>query len=513
MRNQNELCDCGATALEPFLSRRRWILFPICCLTFVWFAFFSVDIHHDGVMLLPAMDVADGAVVFRDTFSQYGILTPVLQGLVVKLFGAELLLLRLLTVACYGWCAILLDKLYCRFLSQAFRWVLFGLFLGLAPFYLWEMHSWPSVYALGCMLLGAELMLRYLESGRLRPLFFCGLAAAAAFGFRQPCGLVMMLAGIFALALEAWCRRFVPREWFRRYGWFLGGCGALLAVFTIYLTVYGAWTDYLQQTWGFAARFMRERSEEGNPLVVLSCLFPFRSVFVLLPLVSLGMLGWMLWRLCRTRDDVRALLLASVLIAGLASWHQYAPVPCIRHLYWGGIPMLGAFVILLEQIWQRPWRKAMRIGLLVLLLAWPASSIGVRMLGAIDRFATLPQRRTVTFPHVRWIWMEEEEAAYYENIARSIQRIPAQYDDRLFLNLTPHAIFGCFFSDRPGFRPMYVNWQNNVDPDYARKAMQAVEEFRPLVLSISPSPFPGYRPVGGFPEAGPYYYLSIPPEE
>ncbi|MPN09178.1 hypothetical protein SDC9_156466 [bioreactor metagenome] len=284
-------------------------------------------------------------------------------------------------------------------------------------------------------------------------------------------------------------------------------------MFAVYLTLYGAWADYIRQAWIFPASFAGERGERGNLAILFGCLFPFRSVFLLFPLATLGLLGWVGLRLFRRRDDREALLLAAVLIAGLASWHQYFPVPCIRHFYWAGIPMFGAFLLVLQLLWRSRWRKAVRIPLFVLLLAWPAWAAGERAAGAAERIASIPQRRCSSLPGVRGILMEGElEAAYFSAVERAIRRIPREYAGRMFLNLTPHALFCCFFADRPGFRPMYVNWKNGVYPDYAEKASEAVREFRPLIMSVAPEPFRGYCPVGGFPESEPYYYLSIPPE-
>jgi len=45
-------------------------------LVFTPFAVRIVDPTHDGFMLKTALDVMDGRRLFRDTFSQYGALTP-----------------------------------------------------------------------------------------------------------------------------------------------------------------------------------------------------------------------------------------------------------------------------------------------------------------------------------------------------------------------------------------------------------------------------------------------------
>jgi len=47
---------------------REAIIFIGTFIFFTLFARLGIDPHHDGVMLIPAMRVADGAVVFRDVF-------------------------------------------------------------------------------------------------------------------------------------------------------------------------------------------------------------------------------------------------------------------------------------------------------------------------------------------------------------------------------------------------------------------------------------------------------------
>lgn len=61
--------------------------------------------------------------------------------------------------------------------SPPFRWLTRALFWGMALFYLVPMHPSSSVYAHYFMLLGGTVMIRSLDSGRLRLLFGSGIAA------------------------------------------------------------------------------------------------------------------------------------------------------------------------------------------------------------------------------------------------------------------------------------------------------------------------------------------------
>lgn len=55
------------------------------------------DPHHDGVMFAAAVGVAEGKIPNRDVFAQYGPLPPILQAQVLKVFGFNLLNLRIAT--------------------------------------------------------------------------------------------------------------------------------------------------------------------------------------------------------------------------------------------------------------------------------------------------------------------------------------------------------------------------------------------------------------------------------
>ena len=73
--------------------KRKWLIgSAIFLFTVLWFgifAFLRIDLHHDAVMLKPALDVAGGKLLFRDTFCQYGALAVFLQAAAVRLFGGR----------------------------------------------------------------------------------------------------------------------------------------------------------------------------------------------------------------------------------------------------------------------------------------------------------------------------------------------------------------------------------------------------------------------------------------
>lgn len=155
-----------------------------------------------GVMLKPAMDVADGMVIFRDSFNQYGFLTSFIQAAAVKLFGGEVLVINLLTVVFYGLCAVELDRFWSRFLSTPFRLLMMGLFWGMAP----VLSGADASVVLGlCALFHAarrnadgplprqrqpEAPVRQRRRGRTR------------LRLPSPCGFVMVIAAVMTLALE-----------------------------------------------------------------------------------------------------------------------------------------------------------------------------------------------------------------------------------------------------------------------------------------------------------------------
>ena len=64
-------------------------------LNMIIFPRLDVDTYHDGFIYPMALSASRGAVPYKDFFSSYGPVVPIIQGHWIKLFGENLLALRI----------------------------------------------------------------------------------------------------------------------------------------------------------------------------------------------------------------------------------------------------------------------------------------------------------------------------------------------------------------------------------------------------------------------------------
>ncbi|MBP5532061.1 MAG: hypothetical protein J6Y54_08570 [Lentisphaeria bacterium] len=502
------------------MDRRKNLIFGIAVFVFTaaWFSFFAaarIDLHHDGVMLKPAVDVAAGKVLFRDTFCQYGALSVWMQALAVKLFGGELIVIQLLTVLFYGGIAVLSDRIFRRFLSFPFRLVNLALFWGMAPFYIVPMHPWSSVYALFFMLLSTEFLLRFIDREYWSSSALAGVFAACAFLARHPCGVVSFGAGVLTLALAA---AYLKRKW-SHVGIFAAGSAAVTAPFAVYLLLAGAWNDYLRQCFGFVGGFAWERGggnwgEKCSRLFpVLDGLFPntpIDIVYSLLPLVcvAVGLKAFSALSHCEDAGKrSRMMGYMTLALTALASWHQYYPVPCGRHLYWAAIPMFGVFSLACERLWRNTERKRACRTAAVLLVLSAALPVAARIaFGMVPFFGNASNFRSCDLPGVRRMRIMDSDRFVLEGVNDAYAALAPHIRARGVFNFTPDAMLSVAFPET-GFRhPMFVNWKDEVYRDYPARAMEYILVNRPPVISSEPLDLPGY-------ESEPRFYGELPAQK
>ena len=488
---------------------RKWlcnvVFFLAVIIWFGIFAWYDVDLHHDGIMLAAADQVAKKRVIFRDVFCQYGALTVWIQSLPVSFFGADVLVIRLTTVLFYGFIALLGANIWGRFLKFPFKWIWHLCFFALCPFYLMSFHPWTSVYALFFMLLGLEMQLRFLEDDTSvqHPAEWAGVCAFGAFLCRTPCGIVTLAAGILLFLLHAQVEK-TPRR-FRGLLSYVGGAGAAALLYAAYLTVAGAWEDYILQCFKFASTYATGTSCTAYWQKFCNTLFPAQDplgvcsvIFLLFPLLTIGAI----WGMCRkilsfSREDRKKQLpLAAVLLLTAASLHQYYPVPCFRHLWWAAIPAFGVYALTAQKIWERQKSMKIRVVLLIVLATPLLTAFAFRGATVVDTAAKLPRMITADLPGMRNSLMLKDDYAFIKSLYNAFNDLPAEIRQRGVLNHTPDGGFNLLFPALPEFNyPMFVNWYDLVYPDYTAVISFYVEQKKPVILSTMLEKIPEYRIV------------------
>ena len=320
-----------------------------------YFSILDPEWHHDGILFKPAVDVASGLSLFRETFTQYGALTTYLQAGAIYLFGKALIVLRLQAALFFiliGVFNLLILRRLIPFwlaVSSTYVWFL------MAPIFLLPFLAWSSIYALFFTTVGVWFLIRSIESQTSvrRCLWFCfcsGVAMAGGFWTRQPVGIVFsttflfFIVNFFDLSIPKRYRLLQP------FSYVLG-----FLVSHVLMLTWLFFDEALEDWWTqsiLAAYTFAETVPNGLSVAnFFYYLFPSPNhvylgnssdIWRLMPLFTLAatLCTVFLFFLSETRRHQSKVLLA-LSLAAIGSWHQYFPVPDIGHMFWAATPMIG----------------------------------------------------------------------------------------------------------------------------------------------------------------------------
>ena len=206
--------DYGIACLLAVLT---WLLFRP-------FVLFNVDPLHDGYIFKPAMDIASGQLLYRDTTSGYGYLSFLFHEVALRFYGMTVKGLKLGVLAFYPVCAAFFYLAWRSCLPRAHS--VFSVFLWWlqAPIYyfvgVWGGHfqPWTSVHAMAFQAISMAAYTAALADSKHRQVWFLvtGAASALAIWSREPVGLLLTMALILALAIpgllrkQSWLLKAIP---------------------------------------------------------------------------------------------------------------------------------------------------------------------------------------------------------------------------------------------------------------------------------------------------------------
>lgn len=492
------------------------VAFAVTALVFTPFAIRLVDQFHDGLMLKTALDLIDGRLLFRETFSIYGPLTPWMHAAALRFAGPTLLTLKLSTVVLYAVTAALLVATWARFLPIGLALLAWLVWLALPPFYQPSLAllPWPSVTALTFQALGL-LALARLGRAPVAPGWaaVAGLAAVLTQWARIPVGVLHLGASVVALGLVATASRDAGRA--RREG--LAFVTAVVLgelAFVAVLAAQGVLSDWWMQTVQWPAEWAARRA--GTLGDTLGCLLPvtrwevridtgthpdaigavaLATIFVLVP--AARVLGtsagrWLVFLLGAAALVGATLLRDSALLAlplgfallvplatlGLAAWgvgvavRGVAPGPELAAVavtlpalsaWWQYVPvadyrhlfwgMAPGLGSALYALYVLAGRRALPVAALVALLAVPLWH--ARLVQGHAKLAT-PMRPIGGAPVLAGILDADPHAADIERVAHAIDAWEGTHRGTTVVVLGYQALPAALAPDRTNYCPVYL---------------------------------------------------------
>lgn len=480
-----------------------------------YFSYLGVDPHHDGIMLKPASDIARGQMLFRDTFTQYGAFTTILQAWAVAVFGHSLVVINLLTVFFYGLVAVMLWLIWSLFLPPYLATIACVIWLFQAPYHDpgYAFLPWPSVYALLFQLVTLYALLRFLQTKKSRWQLIAGSVAALTFWSRQPVGFLLIGSIVFYfLVLKFKKYRFpslIP---------FFVSYIITHSVFIIWIVSNHAFSDWFYQTIRFPATWATSASPEKIILLMnfFYNMFPNSysplSIWTLLPLVTLylGITYLSLKKINKTH----AMVLLAVCI-NLASWLQYHPVNDPRHLYWAAAPMIG-FALYTALSLDTDKKKSFTFLVICLLLFIPDMFYHARLARRkIRKFWSYP---TISRPAVlKGMKVPPEEKKFFEETMDELDAFKKKYPTSFITTTGRDAMYSLFDGGNKNCYKFTVEWgwiafDPQLERNYQAAMKKCIETYKPAVFTQKLYYHPiGYKRVTkGESQTGNYLMLPNP---
>jgi hypothetical protein len=441
-------------------------------------------------------------MLFRDTFTQYGAFTTIVQFWALHFFGNYLIVINLLTSVFYGLVVVFLWLTWSLFLPPMLATGACLIWLFLAPYYLPDYFflPWSSVYSLFFQMVTLYFLLRHLKSNRMMWQIGAGISAALTFWSRQPVGIFMIISiGVFFCILKIKKYKFSPLYPFITSYVFIH------SIFFLWLVANSAFADWWYQTIRFPFLWAQSLPQPRIPFTqIVTNLFPnplpvanpIISLWAVLPLIILYM-GYVLLT-AKEKKKEHVLLLLGVIIS-LSSWVQYHPVPDIRHLYWSASPMIG-FVIYF--IWRNTgaYKKYVAFCIICLLLFVPdmvyRAQQGRRKMKEIASYVSL------TTPAIlRGMKVPMQEKIEYEEAMQIIESYEKKYPYTFITTTARDALYSMFDGKSVNCDAFTVNWNwKPIDPELARQYSQTMKDciaiHKPLVFSELLDYQDTYQPEG-----------------
>jgi len=491
-----------------------------------------VDMAHDGYQLRQALDLSRGAVIFRDTFDQYGALNGYLNTIGFLAFGHRLLAIKYFAALWYALTAVALYVIARRWTGPLLAGFSGLVWLGLAPFYQHGVMLSPHVYALLFQTVATIIALSApgLDAGRFAAV---GVLAGLSWSVKQSLGALYLLA-VLAYLLSCGV---VSRAGWRRAAKSAAAMSiaffAVVAIVLAWLWTAGALHDWYLQTVVFPREFYLQQllADRGGitssvwmaPLnfARLQIEWPSWVVIRVVVLVAASI------QIVRRRAEPDLLLIAWI-TAFL--WLAAYPSANFMHQWWTASLTIPAFVACVGR-WNRARMSSGSASWMTIAIvaAIAASGMADRAAAAVARRSTLTE--TITRPAMlRGIRTDPSTKRAFDLLytlmtgyrdghpGATVVSIDAA--DGWRTGIAAGLPFLSFFDDNRHVQPVYWSLpalSTTVYPRYGETLWQYVRSDRPLIIDHRNGPYQvvriaGYRLLAAAQSDSGYWFLYGPQE-
>ena len=479
-----------------------------------------VDMAHDGYQLRQALDLANGGVIFRDTFDQYGPLTSYLNLIGFNGFGERLLAIKYFLAFWYGLTALVMLILARQFLGTALSVVTVVLWLMTAPFFQHGVMISPHAYALLFQAIALILLLRGYRRPRLTAtLFVIGVLCGVCWLLKQSLGSLFYLAIVGFVLTMAWLEGVRWRTNLLRVGVLAAGMAAVILPALGWLAWQGALDDWYRQTVVFPRTFYLTTVDARGwslPLMVRDFVLAQMSAESLwLWLRAIVFAGAVVEMVRRGPKDIRLVLAAWV--TGFL-WLAAFPSANYMHQWWTMSPTIAAALFVLHRGFGRlstiprlPLSgfapELATVGVL-LVLAWvpiearlnDAAARDLSLSAVITEPPSLQGIHSDPVTHDALAAMYRIATAYREqHPGAAIISIDAS--DGYRTGVAHSLPLLSFFRDNVHPHPVYWSLpalSTSVYPGYASEVSEFIQEHRPLIVDFRKTPEAWSRDVAGY---------------
>ena len=503
---------------DRFVSflKTNWCPIALACLSFyVSFVFLRFGLGDEPTMFKPAVDVAEGKVLYKETYTQYGGVTVLIQAIFLLIFGKTVVAMKVSTAVFTAMTIAIQEVVWRRFIPEwlsalcVFSWIFLNYYFE-HPY-----MAWPNIYATFFQMLSLYLLIRWLEADRqsYRLLFLAGASLGLSFLSKQPYGLIFLFGAALYFGYVASYENHIKRQ-VARYAVFCSGGLLTVALFVAWAFQYDALHDFWLQSIVYASKHTSTYGSNNSLITIVQHLFyidhrwpaknnPYILMYLCLYLINLIVFIFLTNKFLVNAKCIKLKDLVIILtsIFSLLSWLQNFPNPGILHQYQAATPMLGIaayFVlhfskaILVRISIQSSIMRNLTILIIMISLLTPGLTYHARRgLGLYLTYSNPKSHTTLNRSALKGMIVPNERAKYYLNVFDMFVRNQELISDKVLIDLSESkGMMAMLARDIKNFHPM---WNGNskvinmIYPFYIFERNDYIKSECPFLLSKADS--------------------------